>query len=71
MIVDLINFCSHKLCFQFIVGRGKSSSFVISNLMISKTHCIFQKKYGVWTVCDKVRCNLFYKYSHANGIKAK
>lgn len=38
---------------EFIVGRGKSSSFIISNLMISKTHCIFQKKDGIWTVCDK------------------
>jgi hypothetical protein len=57
--------------FQFIVGRGRSSSFIISNLMISKTHCVFQKKDGVWTVRDKVRCNLFYKNAHVNRIKAK
>ncbi|XP_021917544.1 E3 ubiquitin-protein ligase rnf8-like isoform X2 [Zootermopsis nevadensis] len=38
---------------EFIVGRSKSSSFVICSLFVSKTQCIFKKTNGTWTVCDK------------------
>lgn len=38
---------------EFIVGRSRSSSFIIRNLAVSKTHCIFKKADGIWTLCDK------------------
>lgn len=38
---------------EFIVGRSRSSSFIIRNLAVSKTHCIFKKTDGIWTVSDK------------------
>jgi len=62
--------------FQFIVGRSRSSSFIIRNLAVSKTHCIFKKTDGIWTVCDKVGhtvINIVYciKYIHTNSIRAE
>jgi hypothetical protein len=62
--------------FQYIVGRSRSSSFIIRNLAVSKMHCIFKKTDGIWTVCDKVGhtvVKIVYciKYTHINNIKAE